>query len=53
MIKFINIYKNLVFVESNGKGICWNRKYFLLSILIEGNLNYCNIYVEFCCGNYV
>lgn len=53
MIKLINTHKNLAFVESNGKGIRWNRKYFLLSTLIEGNSNYRNIYAEFCRGNYV
>lgn len=40
MIKLINTHKNLAFVKSNGKGIRWNRKYFLLSTLIEGNSNY-------------
>lgn len=53
MIKLINTHKNLAFVESNGKGIRWNRKYFLLSTLFEGNSNYRNIYAELCRGNYV
>lgn len=53
MIKLINTHKNLAFVESNDKGIRWNRKYFLSSTLIEGNSNYRNIYAEFCRGNYV
>lgn len=52
MIKLINTHKNLAFVESNGKGIRWNRKY-LISTLFEGNSNYRNIYAELCRGNYV
>lgn len=54
MIKLINTHKSLAFVESNGKGIRWNRKYFLLSTsVIEENSNYRNIYAELCRGNYV
>lgn len=35
MIKLINTRKSLALVESNGKGIRWNRKYFLLSTLLK------------------